>query len=157
MNNTLIVKTFDREKEASHVLDTISASQELKNFGLKNAVVITKDQAGLIALYQRWQLPATPVDPDSRLSKLFAEAIFCGFPKIKLERLVAAGFDERFLNEMVASLQPDGSALLYFIPRNNLIDERRLLDALASITGTLHKTSFPDEVLETTYESASNE
>ena len=157
MNNTLIVKTFDREKEASHVLDTINARQEFKNFGLKNAVVVTKDQAGLIALYQRWQLPATPVDPDSRLSKLFAEAIFCSFPKIKLERLVAAGLDERFLNELVASLQPDGSVLLFFIPRDNLIDERRLMDALASYKGTLHKTTFPDEVLETIYESASNE
>ncbi len=157
MNNSLIVKTFNQEKEASHVLDTISASQEFNNFGLKNAVVITKDKAGLIALYQRWQLPATPVDPDSRLSKLFAEAIFCGFPKIKLERLVTAGLDERFLNELVASLQPDGSVLLFFIPRNNLIDEGWLMDALASFKGTLHKTSFPDEVLETIYESVSNE
>ncbi|MCJ7659390.1 MAG: hypothetical protein MUO67_09595 [Anaerolineales bacterium] len=148
MSITLIVKTFNQEKQASRVLETIRASRESKHLGLQNAVVVTRDQARLVTLYQSWQLPATPGDPDCQLAKMFAETIFSGYPKIKLERLIAAGLDERFLNELVNSLRLDGSALLIFIPRSSLIDDHQLLDLLSSFDGTLHKTTFTQQVLD---------
>ena len=139
------------------VLDAIRANRDRMHLGLKNAVVVTRDQARLVTLYQSWQLPATPGDPDTQLAKLFALTIFCGDPKINLEQLISAGLDEHFMNEMVASLQPDGSALLLFIPRSNLIDERQLLDSLSAYEGKLHKTTFSNQVVDTILESTTGE
>jgi len=157
MSTTLIVKTFNQEKKASQVLDTIRTSREGMHLGLKNAVVVTRDQARLVTLYQTWQLPATPADPDTQLAKMFAETIFCGDPKVNLEQLISAGLDEQFMKQMVSSLQPDGSALLFFIPRRNLIDERQLLDSLSAFEGKLHKTTFSDQVVSTLLDSTTSE
>jgi uncharacterized membrane protein len=71
--------------------------------------------------------------------------------------LTAAGLDERFLKDMIASLQPDRPALLCLIPRRNLIDERQLLDSLSAYEGTLHKTTFSDQVVSTILESTTSE
>ena len=153
MSITLIVKIFNQEKQASQVLETIRACWESRHSEIKNAVVVTRDHARLVTLYQSWQLPATPGDPDTQLAKMFAETIFSGYPKIKMKRLIAAGLDERFLNDMVTSLQPEGSALLFFIPRSSLIDERQLLDLLSLHEGMLHKTKFSQHVVDNILES----
>ncbi len=92
------------------------------------------------------RLPATPGGPDSQLTKMFAETIFRGDPKVNLEQLISAGLDEHFFTRMVFSLQPDGSALVFFIPRSNLSDERQLLDSLYTHEGKLHKTNFSNRL-----------
>ena len=149
MNNSLIVATFDREGEASIVLEQLKSRRDLKILGLENAVVVVKDSAGQIAAYQQWKLPATPISPGSQISRRFAEALFGGNPKIKRSQLSTAGFDETFLEELAESLHPADSALVIFIPAGNLVDKRLILDSLGQSDGVLHHTIFPIQVLET--------
>jgi uncharacterized membrane protein len=71
--------------------------------------------------------------------------------------LIAAGLGERFLNDVIASLQPDRSALLCFIPRSNWIDERQVLGLLSTYEGQLHKTTFSNQVVDTILESTTSD
>jgi hypothetical protein len=87
-----------------------------------------------------WELPATPGDP-----------------KVKLEKLISARLYDQFLNEEVASLQPEGSALRFFIPRCTLIDERQLLNSHLIYEGKLHKTTLTNQVVNTILETPTSE
>ena len=114
--------------------------------GLDNAALVAKDRSGRAVVHQRWDLPAYPRGRRRRLPVLFADAIFGPTPEEGAQRLADAGLDEIFLKEVATALEPEGSALLLYIPSESVADTRRLLDALALFDGKLHHTSMPAAV-----------
>ena len=146
MNSDLIIITFPQEDEAFQAQQALEIMRGKQLFGLENTALVTRDRTGQAAVHQRWGLPAYPRNPRRRLPVLFADAIFGGIPEVGMKKQVDAGLDEMFLKEVATALDPDGSALLIYIPPDSIVDTRRLLDALALFDGNLHHTSIPAEV-----------
>jgi uncharacterized membrane protein len=146
VNSDLIILTFSQEDEAFQVRQALEIMRGRQLFGLENTALVTRDRAGQATIHQRWGLPAYPRSPRRRLPVLFAGAIFGDVPEEGIRKLVDAGLDEIFLKEVAIALDPDGSALLIYIPPDSIVDTRRLLDALALFHGKLHHTRIPAEV-----------
>jgi uncharacterized membrane protein len=148
VNSDLVIVTFPQEDEAFQARQALEIMRGKQLFGLDNAALVTRDRSGRAAVHQRWDLPAYPRGRRGRLPVLFADAIFGPAPELGAQRLAEAGLDESFLKEVVKALDPDGSALLIYIPSDSIVDTRRLLDALALFEGELHHTSMPAAVEE---------
>ena len=146
MSSDLIITTFPHEDEAFQVRQALDLMRGRQLFGLENAALVTRDSAGQATVHQRWGLPAYPRNPRRRLPVLLASAIFGDVPEEGIRKLADAGLDEIFLKEVATALDPDGSALLIYIPPDSIVDTRRLLDALALFHGALHHTIIPAEV-----------
>ena len=146
MNSDLIIITFPQEDKAFRGPRGPEIMRGRQLFGLENAALVTRDSAGQATVHQRWGLPAYPRNPRRRLPVLFASAIFGDVPEEGIRKLADAGLDEIFLKEVATALDPDGSALLIYIPPDSIVDTRRLLDALALFHGKLHHTRIPAEV-----------
>jgi uncharacterized membrane protein len=146
VNSDLIIITFPQEDEAFQARQALEIMRGKQIFGLENTALVTRDRAGQTAVHQRWGLPAYPRSPTRRLPVLFADAIFGPAPEQGAQKLAGAGLDEIFLKEVATALDPDGSALLIYIPPDSIVDTRRLLDALALFHGKLHHTGIPAEV-----------
>ena len=146
MKSDLIIVIFAHEDAASQARQALEIMRGKQLFGLEDATLVTKDRAGRTALHQRWDLPAYPRGRQRRLPVLFADAIFGPTSEEGTQRLADAGLDETFLKEVATALEPDGSALLIYIPADSIVDTRRLLDALALFQGELHHTSIPSVV-----------
>lgn len=154
MNSDLIILTFSQEDKAFQARQALEIMRGRQLFGLENTALVTRDRAGQAAVHQRWGLPAYPRNPRRRLPVLFADAIFGPAPEQEAQRLADAGLDEMLLKEVATALDPDGSALLIYIPADSIVDTRRLLDALALFSGTLHHTRIPAQVDEAILELA---
>ena len=148
MNSDLFILTFPQEDEAFQARQALEIMRGKQLFGLENTALVTRDRAGQAAVHQRWGLPAYPRNPRRRLPVLFADAIFGDVPEEGIRKLADAGLGEMFLKEVATALDPDGSALLVYIPADSIVDTRRLLDALALFSGILHHTRIPSQVEE---------
>ncbi len=146
MNSDLIIMTFPQEDGALQARQALQIMRGRQLFGLENTALVTRDRAGRAAVHQRWDLPADPRGPGRRLLVLFADAIFGVAPEEGAQKLAGAGLDEVLLKEVATALDPDGSALLIYIPPDSIVDTRRLLEALALFDARLHHTSIPAEV-----------
>jgi len=146
VRSDLIIITFLQEDEAFQARQALQIMRGRQLFGLDNAALVTRDRTGRAAVHQRWDLPAYPSGRLRNLPVLFADALFGPTPEEGAQRLADAGLDEIFLKEVATALEPEGSALLIYIPSDSVVDTRRLLDTLALFDGKLHHTSIPRAV-----------
>jgi len=146
VQSELIIITFLQEDEAYQARQALEIMRGRRLFGLDNAALVTRDRTGRAAVHQRWDLPAYPSDRQRYLPVLFADALFGPTPEEGTQMLADAGLDEIFLKEVATALEPEGSALLIYIPSDSVVDTRRLLDALALFDGRLHHTTMPAAV-----------
>ena len=146
MQSDLIIITFLQEDEAFRALQALEIMRGRQLFGLDNAALVTRDKTGRAAVHQRWDLPAYPRGRRGHLPVIFADTVFGPTHEEGVQRLADAGLDEIFLKEVTAALEPEGSALLIYIPSESVADTRRLLDALALFDAKLYHTSMPAAV-----------
>lgn len=146
MQSDLIIITFLQEDEAFQARQALEIMRGKQLFGLDNAALVTRDRTGRASVHQRWDLPAYPRGRQRNLPVLFADALFGCTPEEGAQRLADAGLDEIFLKEVATALEPEGSALLIYVPSEAIADTRRLLDALELFDGKLHHTSMPAAV-----------
>jgi len=148
MTIELIAMIFDQDEDVSDARRALDTMRQTTTFGLENAVLVEKDAAGKAFVHQYSREPvSTPVRDDTLLI-LFANVIFTGSATERERDLVIAELDEVFLEEIADAWQPSTSALLIIIPRLSLVDAQRLLKYLAEYSGTLIRTTFPEQTIE---------
>lgn len=146
----LIILTFDGFENAQWARRALEMMREQHAFGLEYASEITRDDDGTTTLHQRIELPAYPHPSDTRLPGLLSAAIFTPANQDYHHRLTEVGLDGFFLRRVTQALVPNSSALLIFVPYDDdLIDLRALLNAIALLRCTMHRTSLPEGIEQT--------
>jgi uncharacterized membrane protein len=146
----LIILTFDGREDALWARRALDMMRDLDALGLEYALELTRDSSGKTILHQHVELPAYPHAPHSRMPSLLASALFGSTGKEGIRMLVKVGLDEFFLHRVTKALTRDSSALLVYVPQDDvLIDLRALLNALSLLNGTMHRTSVPDGIEQT--------
>jgi len=144
----LLVMIFDQNGVTPGAWHALNSMRKNRSFGLENAVLVVRDTAGKAFIHQFKRYPTwKPALNDSFLT-LFTNAIFSGTADERERDLLIAELDEVFLEEVADAWQPSTSALLIFVPRQSLVDTRRLLNYLAEFNGTLIRTTFPEQTIE---------
>jgi uncharacterized membrane protein len=146
MHSHLIVIIFEREEEASSVYEAIQRMRGSQLLGLENAVVVTKDGRGRLAVYQKRELSPTGVDPGDDLVKPAVALLFGDPPEEMVQALAEMGFDDRFRGQVFQALGENSSALLFLITRDGNIDRSQLLGILTLFKGRVFETTLPQEV-----------
>jgi hypothetical protein len=80
MHSDLYVLTFSDETAALKALQALELRRNSPLLGLLNAIVVTRNRAGKVVVHQRWELPARPPDPSSKVPRALVEALFGQFP-----------------------------------------------------------------------------
>ena len=148
MKNELIIMTFAIKEGAMNARQALEIMRHKQLFGLENAVTVTRDRAGKVAIFQQRISPTDVHNPYGQISGILADAIFVLPPEEGLQKLVDAGLDEGFLREVRSALDPDSSALLSYIPQDSLVDTQRMIDTLKQFRGTLRYATVTAEVEE---------
>jgi uncharacterized membrane protein len=145
MPNELLVFTFERSAEARRVYDALRAMRRSALLALEQAVIVTKDRAGKVMLYQEQELPAVAGATERDLLRNLAGLVF-GVPSEGIVcTLAQAGLDERFLEQLARDMGNDSSALLFLVPPDNIADVDELSKALTLFTGKMHRTILSPE------------
>lgn len=146
----LIILTFDRFEAAQYARRALGMMREEQAFGLEYASEITRAGDGTTTLHQQIALPAYPHPGHTRLPGLLSAAIFTPVSQEHRHRLTELGLDEFFLQRVTQALTPNSSALLIFVPADDdLVNLRALLNAVALLKCTLHRTSIPEGIEQT--------
>lgn len=148
MYNELIVMTFDRAEDALKVRHALEMMRDSHTFGLMDAVIITRDTSGQAAVHQQRVFPTEMSSPSNRFAGLFADVLFGQLPEEMAQQLADAGLDKIFLQDIVAALGSDSSAILIYIPQDKLIDAQRLMNSLSLLRGTVHHTTISSSIEE---------
>jgi hypothetical protein len=117
-------------------------------FKLIDMVLIRRDKSGKVSFEIRWQESERLIENHKRLAGDFAEAIFGHTSQNGHRRLIEAGLDPFFLQDVTQALQPNGSAYLFFIPAESRLDTKRYIESLDPLQGNLFHTTFPIQVEE---------
>jgi hypothetical protein len=144
----LIVMILTGEEDSDRVWRTLERGRDGKLLKLIDIVLIRRDNHGKLAFQMRWRESEYLDDDHSRLAGAFAEAIFGISGEQDLRRLVEAGLDPLFLQDVVQAFTVEGSAYLIHVPRESLIDTREYLEILGSLEGGLYHTTFRHQVEE---------
>jgi len=154
MTIELILMIFDQDEVAPNAWLVLDTMRKTRAFGLENAVLVERDAAGKAFIHQFKRYPTwKPALNDSFLT-LFTNAIFSGTADERERDPLIAELDEVFLEEVADAWQPSTSALLIFVPRQSLVDTRRLLNYLAEFNGTLIRTTIPEQIIESILEQS---
>jgi hypothetical protein len=127
-----------------------------------NGRLLERNKKGITIVHHYKSLSKPKNSSQTKVLDFLISVIFAEGYEEKINQLAEIGLDYVFLRDVAASLEPDSSALVFYIPRNMLLDTRRLLSALSLLNGTLYHASFPDIVenailtLEHSYSSKSN-
>lgn len=148
MHNDLIVMTFGGATAALRAKQALEQMRNSPFLGLLNALVVTRDRAGKVVVHQQWELPSDLPSASRQMPRLLVEAFFSQQPEDGVQKLVCAGLDEVFVQEVVSALGPKSSMILNYIWRGSLVDTQQVLEALRQLQGTLQHTTVPDEVEE---------
>lgn len=146
MKNDLIVMTFSRPENAYQAWQALIVMRSNRTFVPESGRLVERDSNGRTVVQQHKVLSYPQNGTQSKVLELFIDAIFGNVIEERLSQLTDSGLDEVFLRDVVKALQPESSALLFYIPRDFLVDTRLLLSSLELLRGTLYHTSFPDEV-----------
>lgn len=146
----LIIMVFGQSGDAFLARQALEMMREQHLFGLEYSTEVTCDSAGRMVLHHRWELPAHAQAGHRRLPSLLSAAIFGHTSENGHRPLTDAGLDEFFLTKVSEALVPNSSALLIFVPYDStLIDVRALMNVIALLKGTVHRTSVPQEIEQT--------
>ena len=149
MTVELIIMIFnqnDSNKDAWRALD------KTKVLGLKNVILVERDEVGRAYIQQSKHYPARDQVLDDSFLLHFSNAAFLGDAKSLKRELMIAEFGECFFEEIEKAWQPHSAALLIFIPSNSLVNTQRLIDCLSENSGTLVHTTFPERTIKSIHE-----
>jgi uncharacterized membrane protein len=138
--------TFEGEEEAPSVCDALQRMRGSPLLGLENAIAVTKDGRGRLAVYQKRELSRAGVDPGSDLVSSAIALLFGNPPDEMVQALVEKGFDDRFREQVAQAMGDNSSALLFLVARDSQVDRSRLLDVLTLFKGRVFETTLPLEV-----------
>ena len=142
MYSELIIVVNSGQEDSDKVWRTLESRQGGKLLTMSDVVLIRRDKQGKSAFQMRWQEADYSSDQHLRLAGDFAEAIFGISREEGRRRLVEAGLDPLFLQELIEAFQPGGSAYLIYVPEGSLIDTHRYLEILEAFPGDLYHTTF---------------
>ena len=142
MYSELIIVVGSGQEDSDRVWRTLESRQGGELLTMSDVVLITRDNQGKSAFQMRWQKADYSSDQHHRLTGTFAEAIFGISREEGRRRLVEAGLDPLFLQEVVEAFQPGGSAYLIYVPEGSLIDTQRYLEILETFPGDVYHTTF---------------
>jgi len=146
MINDLIVLTFSQAEHAYKAWQALIVMRSSGTFVPESGRLVKRDRYGKAVVQQHKILSYPQSETQSKVLELFIDVIFGNAIEEQFSRLADSGLDEVFLRDVAKALQPESSALLFYIPHDFLVDTRHLLSSLALLRGTLYHTSFPDEV-----------
>ena len=149
MTVELIIMIFnqnDSNKDAWRALD------KTKVLGLKNVILVERDEVGRAYIQHSNHYPARDQVLDDSFLLHFSNAVFIGDAKSLKRELMIAEFGECFFEEIEKAWQPHSAALLIFIPSNSLVNTQRLIDCLSENSGTLVHTTFPERTIKSILE-----
>ena len=146
MYNDLIMMTFSRQEEAYLAWSGLDMMRDWQMMGVDKAAAIKRDISGRTTFHQSWEIGVYPNPKETQILRNLADAIFNDVNPQGQATLIDAGLDPGFLKNVVSALGPDSSALLFYVPRESLIDTERLLDSLTKMRGTVHHTTFTTAV-----------
>lgn len=148
MYSELIVIIMTGEDELSTRCREIAKSDNGRLFQSSDMALIHRDVTGNVSI-------ETPVNDlvdrshcGCNLACAFVEAIFGGAGEESHPRLVDAGLDRRFLEDVDHALQKGYSACLIYVPEESLVDTRHYLVILEQLEGILFHTIFHSRVEE---------
>jgi uncharacterized membrane protein len=144
-HSDLIVIAFEQKEDAVLARRALEIMRDRHLFGLEHAAEITCDEAGRTALHHHWMPAAQPHGTRRHLTLMLSTAMFDLDAEGKRPKLVDAGLDEFFLEEVMQSLAPNSSALLIYVPNNGMASTHALLNTLALFHGTVHRTTVSPE------------
>ena len=154
MTIELIVMIFDQDGVTSNAWKALHTLRKTSAFGLENAVLVERD-ADLQAFIQHYKrYPAWKAPLDDTFLILFTKTIFGDSQGDRACDAVSQELDEVFLEGVTKAWEDKHSALLIFIPRESLLDTRRLLDYLSEYSGTLIHTTIPQRIIESIIEGS---
>lgn len=139
----IIEPTPSRMDEAWRAL-TESLGSQL--FWLTEMTLIRRDRLGKASFEMRWQEADRLVKQHKQLAGGFAEAIFGQFSSNGHHRLIEAGMDPIFLQDVNEALKPNGWAYLFFVPAESRLVTKRFIDSLEILQGDLYHTTFSSNV-----------
>lgn len=148
MYSELIVIFDTGQKEMDLPWRTLERSHGGQLFRLIDMVLIRRDKSGQVSFQMRWQESDRLINHHMRLGGDFAEAIFGRSSVNGHRRLVEAGLDPFFLQDVVQALQPNRSAYLFYVPGGSPIDVQRYIESLERLQGDLYHTTFRQQVEE---------
>lgn len=145
MPNELLIYTFEHSTEAHRVYNALWAMRRSALLALEQALIVTKDKAGKVRLYQEQELPAVAGATERDLLRNLAGLVF-GVPSEGVVRTLAqTGVDERFLEQVAQAMGNDSSALLFLVRPGDIGDVDELRKALALFPGKMHRTMLSPE------------
>jgi uncharacterized membrane protein len=146
MKNDFIVLTFKQSQQAFKAWQTLKMIRPIKNILLENGRYLECDRQGKLTVHQNKPLSDPQINTQSRVLDLLVGIISLKDCELELSRLSKIGLDDVFLSDVFKALRPDSSALVFYIPREKLVDTRYLINTLSMFNGTLYQASFPDDV-----------
>jgi len=146
MKNDFIVLTFKQSGQAFKAWQTLKMIRPIKNILLESGRLLECDKQGKLSLQKDRALSDPQINTQARVLDLLVGIIFLKDRGLELSRLSEIGLDDVFLNDVSKSLRPDSSALVFYIPRDKLVDTRFLIKTLSMFNGTLYQARFPDNI-----------
>ena len=148
MNSDLIVMSFSTVEGGGSAGQAIGILRDRQTLGLEYTAIVTKTGAGQPVIHHRQRLPIRPHEAEWILLERLADELF-GCPLDEATRtLVIAGMDRLFVERVAKALGPDSSALMIYIPSDSMADVEQLVEVLALLEGTVHRTTLPTQVEE---------
>jgi uncharacterized membrane protein len=146
MHSHLIIMIFEKEEEAPRVYDALQQMRGSPLLGLENAVAMTKDGHGNLAVTQKRKLPPTGVVQHDDLTSLTIASLFGEPPDEMLQLLTRKGFDDCFREQVVRAMANHSSALIILISQDSQVDRGQLLGILKLFKGKVCETTLPQDV-----------
>jgi uncharacterized membrane protein len=147
MNNDLIVMTFKNEHDALKARGALEIMRNSPFLGGRDAILVTRDIDGEVVIHHKKTQPVGQTESDSQIPDLIVILLF-GDSEDGLQKLVAAGLDEKFLKKVKSGLAPGSSMILIHVRHESFVDTQQVLDALKQFDGTLYQTTLAPEIEE---------
>jgi uncharacterized membrane protein len=147
MNNDLIVMTFKNEQDALKARGALEIMHNSPFLGARDAFLVTRDIDGEFVFHHQKLQPVGQTESDSQIPGLIVNLLF-GDSEDGLQKLVAAGLDEKCLKKAKSELVPGSSLILIRIRYESLVDTQQVLDALNQFNGRLYHTTLAPDIEE---------
>ena len=155
MNNDLIMMVFDKQQDARKARGALEIMRNSPFLGATNALPLTRDSAGNVVV-QIERLPQDQTGPDSCIPDQLVNTIF-GESEDEIQKLVAAGLDEKFAQMIKTALDPGRSMILTYVRQESTVDAQLVLEALTQFDGRLYLTTITPQVERVILEAAQKE
>ena len=157
MSNDLVVIAFDNMDDAEKVVDNLKAQQKQNAMDLEDTAYVVKDEKNHVTVKNAMDKTVKHGAASGGMLGLFLSFLFFGplgpigaaligaVTGGAIGKLVDAGIDKRFIEDVGNELQP-GTSAVFFIIRTN--DAAATLATLRQYSGTVLQTTLSPELEE---------